>query len=103
VYNDRRSTIAGRREAGLPEDWAVVEGWATAEPPFFTKFKAENINKNQNKVTGKTLPEKFWRDFPHRKLPQKPTTKVKVAALEKLIKKHKKSGLEKRKRRRKWR
>jgi hypothetical protein len=34
------------------------------------------------------MSSKFWREFPKRSLPGKPTTKVKIKALEKLIKKH---------------
>jgi hypothetical protein len=81
--------IAGRRRAGLPEDWEAVERWATDTPPFFTAFTPEKKSSNEQKINSTKMSSKFWREFPKRSLPSKPTTKVKIKALEKMIKKHK--------------
>jgi hypothetical protein len=75
---------------GLPEDWSAVEEWFAADPPFFKDNGYEKEDNSNKKVLGKTMPDHFWKAFPKRELPKKPTTRVNVKQLENLIKKHKK-------------
>jgi hypothetical protein len=79
---------AGRRRAGLPDSWEIVEQWAKEEPPFFTKFTPAKKDDSEKAINEKQKSNKFWREFPQRKLPEKPTTKVRIKTLEKLVSKH---------------
>jgi hypothetical protein len=56
------------------EDWQVVEGWYTDEPPFFENNSYESSKVNNSKILGKTMPDHFRRSFPERSLPKELTT-----------------------------
>jgi hypothetical protein len=63
---------------GLPEDWSTVEEWFVADPPFFKDNEYEKENSGNKKALGKTMPDHFWKTFPKRALPDKPTTRVNI-------------------------
>jgi hypothetical protein len=76
---------------GLPQDWAIVEGWAAEPPPYFRYIQSEreSINNTGETVQGKKLPDTFWKTFPSREIPKHPSTRVDLKALESLVNKHK--------------
>jgi hypothetical protein len=72
----------------LPDDWDVVESWATDQPPYYDYFTSEKKDNSVNKIIGKEQPDSFWAGFPHRELPKRPTTRVNIKKLDELVKKH---------------
>jgi hypothetical protein len=88
--------IVGRaraRQMGLPEDWSIVEGWTTAEPPFFENSASETDSSSKKTVLGKKMPDEFLEQFPRRELPQHPTTALNIKKLQSLINKYSKNWM----------
>ena len=76
-----------RNSLGLPDDWLTVEKWFRR--PFFfgvplsTAIARKEIDSRWSNIEdfSKPAPEGFWKNFPHRKLPEKATTKLDIKAL----------------------
>ena len=75
-----------REELGLPKRWEVVEKWARKAfkfgPPLQNKPASKPLKYGDLDFT-KEAGEDFWKQFPSRPLPQKPTTRVDIDMLKK--------------------
>jgi hypothetical protein len=69
----------------------VVEGWTTAEPPFFANAASETESSSNRIVLGQKMPDEFWEQFPQQELPKHPTTAVNIKKLQFLINKYEKN------------
>ncbi len=84
--------LNGRSAMGLPSDWSVVEEWlnsencilypANKEESFFEKKNAEIPTLERYDIAPN---EDFWKFFPKRGLPNRPTSKVNARNLKILL------------------
>jgi hypothetical protein len=84
--------LIGRGELGIPSDWSTVENWLNKENSPCHPGKENDVSfslKNPEIPVLKnygTAPDKeFWDFFPHRELPERPTTRINIRNLEKLV------------------
>ena len=77
-----------RKLLGLPTDWNVVQKWYKKPFQFgypMTSSSEKKESKYNDLDFSKKADKDFWDKFPSRKLPDKPTTKVKIDKLEKAV------------------
>ena len=76
-----------RKDLGLPDRWETVENWCRKPfrfgPPIDVKEKKPTSFDHVDFSRPGT--EEFWREFPSRELPDRPTTRINVTRLEELI------------------
>ena len=74
-----------RRELGLPDDWRIIEGWCAGTGAQFQLRDAQKKKKEEKNwgISNFETPvgPGFWKEFPSRELPKKPTTKIFTAVL----------------------
>jgi hypothetical protein len=83
---------SGRSNLGIPEDWESVEYWIFGQdvpdyPPLPTleQFQKKFPDIPSLSDYSKIPPKTFWRNFPFNPIPNGPTTRVNVQALEKML------------------
>ena len=76
-----------RKDLGLPDRWETVENWCRKPfrfgPPIDVKERKPTSFDHVDFSRPGT--EEFWREFPSRELPDRPTTRINVTRLEELI------------------
>ena len=82
----------GRNLAGIPDDWSTVENWINEKGKIefvkkTVKTTYEKKFKNIPTLERYDVPanEEFWSNFPSRGIPKKPSTRVNVNNLRKLV------------------
>jgi hypothetical protein len=78
-----------RRELGLPDDWSQVKSWCRGEARNFS-LPAVQKQKKLEKDWGiadysAVASPSFWKGYPSRCLPVKPTTRISTRVLAKKI------------------
>ena len=77
-----------REHLGLPADWNVVEKWARGKFNFGVPL-TDNSVSDKSKFSGlnfsKPADSTFWDNFPSRKLPSRPSTRVDIPQLRRAI------------------
>jgi hypothetical protein len=78
-----------RRELGLPADWNQVEGWCRGGARNFTLPAAQKQTKSVHdwglSNYAAVASPSFWKGYPSRSLPFKPTTRISTKVLAKKI------------------
>jgi hypothetical protein len=66
---------------GLPDDWAIIEGWCRESARIGEVLQSHPKPKSY-KYDGldftKKAEDTFWKNFPSRRLPRKPTTRINI-------------------------
>jgi len=84
-----------REHLGLPEDWQSIEKWARKHfcfSPPLEEYHSKEKSEFDNLDLSKKLSKSFWENFPSRKIPKAPSSRIKVKRLQQEIRRVEKNG-----------